>query len=152
MRGAKGISFAPRDNLNKLRIPQKFAFPPATEEQIEETERLLGFPLYPFLRELYTQIANGGFGPGYGLNGIIGGFENGGLGPMIERYREDKPSASERKTDPAQFLELCHWGCAVYSYLENKTGRIYHMTDDEKYECDAPSLEAWLELRIIGGV
>jgi hypothetical protein len=35
-----------------------FAFPPATERQIEETEQQLGFPLPSLLRLLYIQIAN----------------------------------------------------------------------------------------------
>lgn len=51
-----------------------FAFPPATEQQIKETELLLGFPLPPLLRQLYTQIANGGFGPGYGIVGVMNGY------------------------------------------------------------------------------
>ena len=51
-----------------------FAYPHATERQISETESLLGFPLPPLLRLLYTQVANGGFGPGYGVIGAVGGF------------------------------------------------------------------------------
>lgn len=50
------------------------AFPPTTEQQIKETQRQLGFPLPLLLRLLYTQIANGGFGPGYGIIGALGGF------------------------------------------------------------------------------
>ncbi|HEU5226735.1 MAG TPA: SMI1/KNR4 family protein [Ktedonobacteraceae bacterium] len=50
------------------------AFPPATERQIKETERQLGFPLPLLLRLLYTQVANGGFGPGYGIIGVLDGF------------------------------------------------------------------------------
>ena len=49
------------------------AFPSATEEQLQETEEWLGFPLPPLLRLLYTRVANGGFGPGYGITGVIGG-------------------------------------------------------------------------------
>jgi hypothetical protein len=51
-----------------------FAYPPATEAQIQETEAALGVPLPPLLRTLYTRLANGGFGPGVGLRGIIGGY------------------------------------------------------------------------------
>jgi len=47
------------------------AFPTATEQPIRETEQQLGFPLPPLLRLLYTQIANGGFGPGTGLLGLL---------------------------------------------------------------------------------
>lgn len=50
------------------------SYPPATEEQLRQTEDLLGFLLPPLLHALYMQIANGGFGPGYGIIGAIGGF------------------------------------------------------------------------------
>ncbi len=60
------------------------AFPPATEEQLQETEALLGFALPPLLRLLYTGIANGGFGPGYGIIGALEGFPlEGGMGEDI---------------------------------------------------------------------
>lgn len=58
---------------NHGRQPE-LAFPPATEQQIKETEQQLGFPLPLLLRLLYTQIANGGFGPGYGIIGALDGF------------------------------------------------------------------------------
>ncbi|WP_201390004.1 SMI1/KNR4 family protein [Ktedonobacter sp. SOSP1-85] len=51
-----------------------FAFLPATEQQVRETEQQLGFPLPPLLRLLYTQIANGGFGPGFGIIGGKDGY------------------------------------------------------------------------------
>src|SRR5207253_5237760 len=45
-----------------------FVFSPASKEQ------LLGFSLPPLLRALYANIANGGFGPGGGLKGVVGGY------------------------------------------------------------------------------
>ena len=65
--------------INDLRPeddPQRrtFDFPRVSEEQIKDAERHLGFPLPPFLRYIYTHIANGGFGPGLGLHGIMNGF------------------------------------------------------------------------------
>jgi len=56
----------------------KFVFPPVSEEQIQDAERNLGFALPPFLRYLYTHIANGGLGPGIGLFGIANGFGSDG--------------------------------------------------------------------------
>jgi hypothetical protein len=69
----------------KLNDPQKdgFKYPPATEEQLLATEEALGFPLPPVLRALYAEIANGGFGFGYGLRGAIGGFDESGPGSSI---------------------------------------------------------------------
>lgn len=52
-----------------------FAFPPATEEQVQATETRLGFALPPLLRNLYLQVANGGFGPGTGFPGVKGGYQ-----------------------------------------------------------------------------
>jgi SMI1 / KNR4 family (SUKH-1) len=56
--------------------PQRadFAYPPASEEQLAATEAALGFLLPPLLRALYKEIANGGFGPGVGIQGAIGGY------------------------------------------------------------------------------
>src|SRR5260221_14743324 len=64
-------------------------FPPASEAQMRKTEQQLGFALPPLLRLLYTHVANGGFGPGYGLFGVIGGFSFTGSGGknIVERYR-----------------------------------------------------------------
>lgn len=55
--------------------PQRtgFAFPPASEEQLRATEAALGFSLPPLLHALFAQVANGGFGPGTGIRGAIGG-------------------------------------------------------------------------------
>ncbi len=51
-----------------------FAYPPAKEEQLAATEALLGFPLPPLLRNIYAEFANGGFGPGAGIRGALGGY------------------------------------------------------------------------------
>lgn len=51
-----------------------FWCPPAMPEQIQATEERLGFPLPFFLTDLYQAIANGGFGPGAGLRGVVGGY------------------------------------------------------------------------------
>lgn len=49
-------------------------FPPASQLVLEASETRLEFRLPPLLREFYTQVANGGFGPGYGILGLEGGF------------------------------------------------------------------------------
>jgi hypothetical protein len=44
--------------------------PPASEAEVDAAEDALGFPLPPLLRRLYLEVANGGFGPAYGLDGV----------------------------------------------------------------------------------
>lgn len=51
-----------------------FAYPPASEELMKRTEKALGFTLPPLLRALYMQVANGGFGPGLGIQGTLEGY------------------------------------------------------------------------------
>src|SRR4051794_36254641 len=50
------------------------ARPPASEAAVRATERRLGFSLPETLRQIYLTVANGGFGPGYGVMGPEGGF------------------------------------------------------------------------------
>ena len=42
-----------------------------SDAEIAEAERRLGFQLPELLRELYTCVGDGGFGPGYGFLGLI---------------------------------------------------------------------------------
>jgi hypothetical protein len=51
-----------------------FMLPPAGDEQVQATEARLGVSLPPLLKTLYSEIANGGFGPGGGFYGIAGGY------------------------------------------------------------------------------
>jgi hypothetical protein len=51
------------------RAERGFLFPPATGDQVRATEEALGFALPTALRAVYLGLANGGFGPGYGLVG-----------------------------------------------------------------------------------
>lgn len=48
--------------------------PSASESKIELAELGLGFHLYESHRQLLCEVANGGFGPGYGLVGVDDGF------------------------------------------------------------------------------
>jgi SMI1 / KNR4 family (SUKH-1) len=68
-----------------------FVFPPASEEELQETEACLGFPLPPLLRTLYAQVANGGFGPGVGLKGTLNGY-----GRLGNPYPNDKDTIADQ--------------------------------------------------------
>lgn len=62
-----------------------FMWPPASERQVRSSERKLHFSLPPLLQTLYVSLANGGFGPGYGLRGVIGGYAPGET--IVDRYQ-----------------------------------------------------------------
>ena len=99
---------------------QQSLFPPATEDQIQETEQQLGFPLPPLLRLLYTEIANGGFGPGFGIAGTPGGF-------CITNPRFDDPD---------------HDIVQSYQQEVSEAQRLIHLEDYGTVPC---TLKVWYE-------
>jgi hypothetical protein len=123
-----------------------FEFPPATEEQLQATEEALGISLPPMLRALYAQVANGGFGPAYGITGACGGYYLGDDGryqtidmctdadPAIhyldlreyEQAHGNPTYFKLRETiQPAHFLHLCYEGCNLDFHIDGKSGRVY---------------------------
>jgi hypothetical protein len=63
--GASGL--APRLTLDDP-LP-----PPVNRQAVTAAEDRLGFALPSLLARLWAEVANGGFGPGYGLFGLEGG-------------------------------------------------------------------------------
>lgn len=86
-----------------------FAYPPATTEQLIATEQALGFPLLPLLRTLYRVLANGGYGPGYGLRGAMGGY--GTPAEPFNEYTSDDTIVGcyTRRKERASFINLAEY-------------------------------------------
>jgi hypothetical protein len=63
------------------------------------------------LSEILTEIGNGGFGPGYGLVGVEGGYAEFKGEHLAELAQE--LGALDRK-----ILPICNWGCGIYSCLD----------------------------------
>jgi hypothetical protein len=91
---------------------------PATPAAVAEADALAG-PLPPLLRRLYLEVANGGFGPGYGLLGLRGGHHDGGDTAVDLRRSAFWP------TPPDRLLPLCHWGCAIYAFVDCADERMW---------------------------
>jgi hypothetical protein len=85
--------------------------PRATLEQIAATEVAIGFELPRILKEILMRIGNGGFGPGYGLIGVHGGYADFKGEHLVELGQE--LGALDRKV-----LPICNWGCGIYSCLD----------------------------------
>ena len=132
--------------------------PKATLEQVERTEERLGFEMPRLLRRIYLEVANGGFGPGYGLSGCEGGH--------VDDYGHDiaRSYAERRQTDPEdsgwswpeKTVPLFSWGGAVFTCGEFDTdGCPLSEFDPHRYRgprrmarafrAQAPSLADFLE-------
>lgn len=90
---------------------------PMTASQLRSTEAALGFSLPPFLRQLYAEVGNGGFAPGYGVMGGSDGFTDDLGNTIVDRYRISI-SAPERYPWPDGLVDFMHWGCACYCAID----------------------------------
>jgi hypothetical protein len=98
------------------------------------------------LRALYAQVANGGFGPAYGITGAHAGYSFGDAGryQTIDRYTDTDPNVHYldvrgyeqehgnpsyfelRETiQPMHFLHLCYEGCVDDYFVDGNSGHIY---------------------------
>ena len=124
--------------------------PPASSEDIAAAESVLGFPLPDDLTQLYTSVANGGFGPGVGFLS---------LAEVAARYQEfrSEPQGPGDEMWPAHLLPLVPVDICEACY-DLKTGKIICWDPeellDEESEDDAwdrsfkpwaDSLAGWLE-------
>lgn len=118
-RGTEDFAAAESDGLlDRLPVPP----PPASPAAIAEAELLVGAPLPESLKQLYG-LANGAFGPGYGLLGLRGGFAD-DMGRTAVDILEEVPQESESGMPPG-LLPVCHWGCAIYSFVHCPSGRMF---------------------------
>ncbi|MFF4007055.1 hypothetical protein [Streptomyces sp. NPDC001717] len=87
-------------------------FPPIALAEVEKAERRIGRPLPELLRRVYTEVANGGFGPDSGLASLTEGNR-----PLGHLY--DWPCAvsvyERNRTQgvPASWLHLAYAGCTM---------------------------------------
>jgi hypothetical protein len=83
--------------------PRGPAIPPATARELDEFERLIGYPLPHLLRRMYAEVGDGGFGP------YVQGFASIGDG-SLDRVRREHLAAGT----PAAWLPLAACGCSLY--------------------------------------
>lgn len=81
---------------------------PASPEAIRATEVACGIALPPLLTRLYREVANGGFGPAYGLLGVSDGHVD-DRQRALWRWKHDGTAA---------LLAICDWGCGIYSLVD----------------------------------
>ena len=104
---AQGLSPAPK------------IYPPASVDDMAAAEGRLGFGLPALLKRIYIEIGNGGFGPGYGIIGITGGYDGwtgGDVLSLYAGYRENPPGGMPEWSEKT--LPVCTWGCDIYSCVD----------------------------------
>jgi hypothetical protein len=114
---------------------------------------LLGADLPSLLRRLYLEVANGGFGPGYGVLGLDGGFRD----DMKRTATDILENHDSWPGLPSHLLPLCHWGCAIYSFVHCPSGRIFgwdpnpvEPQDDVPFFEQEYTIDTWLSAWLDG--
>jgi hypothetical protein len=143
-----------KTKLTDLGEPSRSQSKRGDQVDIAEEETRLGFSLPPLMKRIYTEIGNGGFGPGYGLIGLTNGVpdDTGQTAPTIyEQFRS--PDANDLKW-PNGLLPICHWGCAILSCVDcvdpNFRMRIFdpnvHDGDDwaDAFFEESPGFDIWI--------
>jgi hypothetical protein len=91
-------------------------FPPLGQAEVAKAEADLGFSLPDTIRRIYCQVANGGFGPAYGLLGLVGGMLNEESQDACRQYKmyvEPDPNDPHWRW-PKGLLPVGCLGCAMY--------------------------------------
>lgn len=163
-----------RERAEKVWPQYEEWYGPLLDEEVAESEALLGFSLPPFVRRVYTQVGNGGFGPGYGgVLGLVAGATDESNLNAVERYcgwLEWQPDPEDYSLEtgevvvpwewPRGVLAVCHWGCAIYSCIDCNQPDApvlrfyqdrYHPTISvtDLMSSESPSFAAWLEAWLV---
>ena len=138
-----------REHTARQQLP-----PPASPRELAEAEERIGFVLPSLLRSLYSEIANGGFGPGYGFIGLItrvplGRFEGDSAVELFQAFRSGDPEKPDWSW-PGRLIPGCDWGCAIRSCIDCSDPQlpvIRFDPNEPEHQCshESPSLAQWLE-------
>ncbi|MGW9030732.1 SMI1/KNR4 family protein [Streptomyces sp. NPDC055722] len=128
---------------------------PASAEALAEAEGIIGYPLPPLLRRLYAEVANGGFGPFGGIEGLRDGYASDGPS-MLEvylQYDEPGPDPEEQAppSPPHGVLLICNHGCAMWSMLDcrHPDGQMWWWDQGDRHKCDL-TLRDWMSMWLEG--
>ncbi|MGV4890944.1 SMI1/KNR4 family protein [Streptomyces viridosporus] len=136
---------------------------PSLPEPVDATaparaEAALGFGLPPLLAELYLRIADGGFGPEYGLLPLLDSPSS-GEPAAVAQYLARRESGREDpdRPWPEGVLPISGWGCGMYACVDCRSPRATVVLFEPNpgdpalaWYVDAPSLEDWLRSWVEG--
>jgi len=136
--------------------PPETPFQCASRQTVRDAEASLGFALPGPLVRIYTEVANGGFGPGGGIFGVDGGHTNEHGATLLELHHEFADRSDPNWRWPERVLPICTWGDAIFSCVDcgspeaaivtaNHTALLPGQPMSSVLARTHTSLELWLE-------
>ena len=99
-------------DIRRSILKSRSGFPPLSPAEMDALSYELGFPVPELVRQLYRDVANGGFGPGYGLLR----FDE-----IVQTYRELHDSREQRdEIWQDGLIPFVDWGCMIFSCLDTQ--------------------------------
>ncbi|MCQ4040655.1 SMI1/KNR4 family protein [Streptantibioticus rubrisoli] len=138
--------------------------PPVTDDELAAAQETLGFPLHPLLSRLYREVADGGFGPEYGLfrlSASDGGQPSETAGPLTAAYLDRRaPDRSDAGWFwPEGVVPIMTYGCGMLACVDCRSpwGAVLlfepNAAEDDwahAWFVDSPNLADWLEASLDG--
>ena len=114
--------------------------PPVSSLEFDAFERDSGLKLPPFLRSVYTEIADGGFGPAWGINRLTGDndLSIAHWDRIVQNAKHDDPD----QPWPENLIRFCEIGCNMYYGVDITTQFAPVFTVDPT--CGSDRHEDWL--------
>ncbi|HEV2639665.1 MAG TPA: SMI1/KNR4 family protein [Actinocrinis sp.] len=121
---------------------------PASLESVEEAEKVIRHPIPPLLRRLYLEVANGGFGPGFGVMGVRGGRPGPLFTDIADVYQEGPDPTG---VVPDGLVLLYDWGCAIWSVVDfrDQAGPMWEADNGQLFN-ENMNLTEWLSRSLDG--
>lgn len=130
--------------------------PPVSDADLDQAEEQLGFRLHPLLHRLYSEIADGGFGPEYGLLPLAGAVSE-----TITKAAQgiQDPQDSQQRYWPLEAVAILDWGCGMNAVVDCRSpeGAVLLVDPNPglpdragEWGLDSESLAAWLESWLTG--
>ena len=143
-------------DMSFLGYGQHYSFAPVSPAELQDAQEKLGFQLPEFLRQLYAQVGNGGFGPGYGLLALNDKGAKNYHSNLVDWYLQSTTKAPPGYPPwPRFFVTICDWGDGITSLLNaaDALGPIFRFRGDayadgpweNVIKPEAPSMSVWLE-------
>lgn len=135
-------------------------FGPVSENVVQDAEKQLGFSIPSLLRLCYLAVGNGGYGPGFGIIGLKGGYAS-DYGTLLETYESLhnlllearqllKEATRPGRMESSALLPFCEFGCNIFACVdvENIQHIVYSSEEGElwreKYNL-REFFEMWME-------
>ena len=93
---------------------------------VSEFEQEFDITLPPFLKRVYTEVANGGFGPAWGINPLVHDSLP-SVSEWLRLERENWPQGRPPADWPDPLLRFCEIGCNAYYGVAvlDEPGKVY---------------------------